>query len=784
MLLIWSGADASSIKSVIGAVVEKFEIKHQVLKIGDSFPTTTAGDVILACGGKALTALQNASLAPKNRTIGSLRETPFNLGLAKCLMTYDPGIVSRDAAKLPDIQWDVALAIRLHNTRSLRPQVGKYRWVEDFNDLITRIEEKYGETNRPVEVSCDLETLGLDEFNPEAWIISISFTVDVGKSDLIYFKKGQMPKKALNPWDDVEVWEQIDWILTNEKVSIRGANFKYDSRWLNQKWGINCTNNKFDTILVGSLLNENRSNSLKLHAKIYTDMGGYEDDLDKYDKGRMDLVPKPELLEYAGGDTDATLQVSVVLKNELLKDKQLTNFYIKLMQPSSRAFEKMERGGICVDLPYYNYLQAELENEIAHLELQLFEMMPNKLKYKYADDLKITKHSLMKEFLFTPAGLNLKPKMLTEKTKEPSTAMDHLMMFQDDPVAKQFIALLKQHGSASKTLTTYVVGFLKHLRADGRFHPSYMLFRGGYGDGGMDSGAVTGRTSAKDPAVQTLPKHTIWTPKLRRAFIAPPGYTILQCDYSQGELKITACLANEPNMLKAYQNGEDLHAITAARLNGYTMAEFMALPEAMRDELRSGGKAGNFGLIYGMGAPGYRVYAFTSYGVSLSEEEAYNQHESFFELYAKLIEWHDDYRNRARNFGYVRSPLGRIRHLPLIDSKDKEMVSQAERQAINAPVQSCLSDMMQLAMVEIDRRYGDQDIQMFLMTHDSLALYTRIEDAKMWAGRICEVMATLPLKKDFGWDHQLQFTADAEIAIPDAQGVISLASLTKLKNIK
>lgn len=752
---------------------------------------------MLACGTDCLPLLQELKLVPKNRTIGSLREKELKYNGASIFTTYNPSIVSKDYARLPEIQWDANLAIRVHKTGSTKPQIGQYRYVDSLHELIEYIDSKYEQTGKPVDLACDLETLGLDEYAPGAYIIACSFTVEEGKSDVLYFEKDECPVAPL-PWEANEelsywegLWVQIHWLLTTEKVSLRGANFKFDSRWINKHWGIACTNQKFDTLLVGSLLDENRSNSLKLHAKIFTQMGGYEDDMDKYDFSRLDLVPKEDLLPYVGGDTDATYRVAIPLKKQLLEDRKLTNFYVKLMQPAAKVFEKMEANGICVDVAYYHQLKGELEVEISRLQNEMVAMLPPKLRAKHSESIKTAfseakspfKPALLKEFLFTPSGLNLKPLSFTEKTKEPSTSMDHLMMFEGDPIAANFISHMRELGSATKTLSTYVVGFLKHLRSDGKFHPSYMLFRGAYGGDDDDSGTITGRTSAKDPAVQTISKHTKWAKKLRRALVAPPGYVILQLDFSQGELRITAVVAEEQTMIQAYLDGADLHAITAAQLNGFEFEEFLGLPEDQRDVLRSGGKAGNFGLIYGMQAPGFREYAFTTYGVQMTEEEAFMKREAFFDLYTRLPEWHAEYIAYAHKWGHVRSPLGRVRHLPLINSKDWGVVSQAERQAINSPIQSCLSDMMQLAMVLIDREYGQDVIKMFLMTHDSLGLYVPEHDVVQWAKRIKLIMENLPLKQEFGWDSPLIFPADAEVSVAGDDGVHSMAGLKKLKGL-
>jgi len=207
----------------------------------------------------------------------------------------------------------------------------------------------------------------------------------------------------------------------------------------------------------------------------------------------------------------------------------------------------------------------------------------------------------------------------------------------------------------------------------------------------------------------------------------------------------------------------------------------MLLPDELRDELRSGGKAGNFGLIYGMQHIGFREYAWNSYGVSMSEEEAFNTRNAFFDLYSRLLPWHTEAKKFAKVRSYVRSPLGRVRHLPLINSPDRESRSKAERQAINSPIQATLSDMMQMAMVSIDRQYGNEDIRTFMMTHDSLSLYVPIERAVEWSPRLRDIMENLPLKKDFGWESPLKFTADSEVGVPDDDGVISLAKLQKLK---
>jgi DNA polymerase I-like protein with 3'-5' exonuclease and polymerase domains len=803
---IWTGAESQTIRKVFQPVLATRQVRHQIIPFPEDkkqeliVPQIGQGDVLLACGNRALEAFAKVGIFPdkKKRTIGSLREKPWKREPGKVLFTYDPGMCHIDWARVPEMQWDMTLAIRLHDTGTTElggDWAKDYHWLESLHELIEEIDNRFEQTGKPVYMSCDIETMGLDEYKPGVQILSISFTIEDGKSHMLYFEQGEKPTQPL-PWKDPNdydywegLWEQINWLLTTPKVRTEGANFKFDSRWITKHWAISCTNQRFDTMLAGTLLDENRSNSLKLHAKIMTPLGGYEDGMDKYDMAHLETVPKEELGPYMGGDTDVTHRCAHVMRTELSKDHKLANFYTKLLMPSAKVFEKMERVGICVDAPYYDMLETKIEAEQERLITAMKSLCGGKLKAKYADNFSFTRPALIRDLFFSPLGFNLQPLMMTEKSQEASTSVDHLLMFGDEPEAKAFVDLLSQLNSANKTISTYVRGFRKHLRSDGRFHPSYMLYRGDYGNDDDDSGTDTGRTSCKDPAAQTIPKHTKWTKWLRRAFIAPPGYTILQLDFSQGELRIAACLANEKTMIEAYKSGKDLHAVTGAKLAGYSFEDFMLLPDDVRDPFRSQAKPANFGLLYGMGAEGYQAYAFTAYGVKLTLEQAEAARNDFFDLYHGLVDWHDYYKNIARKDGQIRSPLGRLRHLPLIHSRDRQAAAKAGRNAVNSPVQATLSDMMQYAMVLMDREYPD--LQFTIMTHDSIAIYVPLGEETMWAKRLKGIMENMPLTKEFGWNHQLQFVADAEVAVPPAfeevelkelnDGVHSFAAFKKLK---
>ena len=764
MLKIWSQSEHPELIKELD-VLKKGAI--YAFPSGIAVPQLSPDDVLLSMGGENLKAIQQAGHLPKGRTITSMREKVHAVGEGSCLVTFDIDIKDFDYANYVKLQTDISLTKRFLDTESLEPVYGQYEWCQDFDHLPYQINEQYNRTGKRVRVSMDLETVGLNPFDSSKFIVSISFTIIEGSSDLIRFSgvDDQPNKNSL-------LFDQINWLLNDDRISLIGANLKYDLLWIRLKWGIFCTNFKMDTTLVGSLLDENRSNSLNTHTKIYVpELGGYDDAFNlEFKKDRMDLVPDAPLLKYAGGDTDATLRVANQMLKKLTESKSQTKFYTHLLHPASRAFEDMEFNGIHVDIDKFAELQVELFGEMSRLTNEAKALMPRRLLNKYGEDFSLTKSAIIKDFMFVhPNGLKLEPKMKTAKTGQPSTAFDHLKMFEDVPEAVEFVKIYKEWNSAKKTESTYITGFLKHLREDGLLHPTAILYRGDYGGTGDDSGTVTGRLSFKDPAWQTLSKHTIWAKKLRLAYPAPEGYCIVNWDYSQGELRVIACVANEPTMIQAYHDGIDMHLKTGAELNGYTLAEALRMKEEGHEDIgaiRQGGKAGNFGLIYGIFPEGFVEYARNTFGVIISIEEATVQREQFFKIYPELVNYHSQYKSHAHDYGYVQSPLGRVRHLPLINSTNFSIMLKAERQAINSPIQSTLSDLSCLAFSEFKRKHGNPlACRFFGMTHDSLTAYVDLREKDFWIPEMKNIMETLPLKEYFGWVPQLPFPVDCEYGL-------------------
>ena len=797
MIYVWGDAGQHHVASTVGPIFYRAEREYTYVDLTRPLPKLEKGDVILGMGAKVADRLRDAGLVPKGRTLTSLRGKRIEgESGATALLTFSPGILQSDPAARQKIEWDANLAVRLHDTGSLKPVLGDYRWVKDYDELCIRIAIEFESNgNKPVAVAGDLETMGLWPYLPGKDIVTSQFSSQPGVSWVVDHR---------DFWDDAhagtiryglpdKVRDGLEWLLNTPKVKLWGANFKFDLQWLWLRWGIRCTNFTFDTLIGGSLLNENRSNSLTTHSQIYApDLAGYDSEMNakgpekKFDKNRMEDVPKDDLLGYAGGDTDACLRSGLEMVVELAADPELARFYQKLVHPAARAFEKIEMRGDLIDVPKYLALETELNDYLKDRTRQAWRYVPSEIRQKYFENLSFTRDVIIRDTFFGEApgfGIKPNPDNLTEKTKEPSTAMEHLSQFRDHPKAGSLVDALEDIGKAKKMLGTYVgirskdgrgfdKGFLSHLRPDRRFHPTYMLYAGSmFGDDDDDSGTNTGRLAAKNPARQTIPKHNEWAKKIRDCFIAPDGMLRWQLDFSQGELRVAACCANEQAMIDAYLAGVDLHSKTAAEANGFELEEFMGFKkgnpkqQALFKALRQGGKAGNFGLLYRMKAPGFVEYAWKVYGVKMTLAEAEAFRDGFFASYPGLLVWHDAQVEHAREFGFVRSPLGRVRHLPEIHSSFSQIRSKAERQAINSPVQATLSDLNIYGISKLEEEFDGHDDEFCVIgaTHDSADGYVREDQWESHLTVAAGIMGTLDVRETFEWDHQLPFPVDAEI---------------------
>lgn len=297
-------------------------------------------------------------------------------------------------------------------------------------------------------------------------------------------------------------------------------------------------------------------------------------------------------------------------------------------------------------------------------------------------------------------------------------------------------------------------------------HPSF----------GLDV-AVTGRSNCREPNLQNIPKRGEEAMAFRKIFKAPPGWTFIECDLSQAELRVAACMARETNMIRIYADGGDIHAMTGQRVAGLNDTQWKAAGDKKRKDFRQLAKAVNFGFLYGMWWRKFVSYAKTSYGVTVTDREAERAREVFFNLFPGLTKYHDSMRKFVTEHKYVRALHGALRRLPDMDSVEEGTRKEAERQAINSPVQGFSSDLG-LIGATLFADGCDVDLMRVLgFIHDATVLLVRTEHAREAAGYIKWCMQNQPLEEMFDLTLPVPIVADVSMGT-------SLAEMEEQKNIE
>lgn len=286
------------------------------------------------------------------------------------------------------------------------------------------------------------------------------------------------------------------------------------------------------------------------------------------------------------------------------------------------------------------------------------------------------------------------------------------------------------------------------------------------GDHSYTAGGICHHNS-RDPNGQNFPKRGKLAKEYRKVFKAPPGYVYISLDLSQAELRIAAMMSGDPTMLGVYAGGGDIHAQTAAGTMGLSLEEFMKLPDDVRGLKRFQAKAVNFGFLYGMWWVKFREYAKTDYGIDFTEDEAKEIRENFFKTYPMLEVWHREVQEIVMEQGLIRTFDGRVRHLPNVFSDDEGIAKQAQRQAINSPVQSIASDLgiMTLGrlMPYLREKGYDEWLKPCGFIHDAIVCLVREDKVAHGCSIVKNFMENNPLEEWFGWEPEIPILADAEI---------------------
>lgn len=649
--------------------------------------------------------------------------------------------------------------------------------------------------NPPDLLSVDIEGVGLVPFAPSTRLLTVQLTHETGKAVVIPIdydaginrhhrfidwikvchdqglskldiltKRRRVPttQKEAHGVYRAHILSQLKKLLENPKVRCIGQGLKFDVQHLWYQTGIDIANYYGDTLLLSHVYDENMlTRNIDDLARIFTpEYAGYNDllnrDPEHQGKSRMDLLTPDKMLRYAGGDTIVAFDLYNRLYELVGRSKSLLNYYHQVVMRGIRGFAIMERVGFPIKRSklkaYEKYLAAHQEQE----KKWLLDQLPRAIKDKHKDTgvgLKPDRAAILIDYLYEhPAGLRLTPKAFT-KTGQPSVSAKMALPYY--AADYEWVRRFMEYTKNQKLLSTYIRGFYKHIH-DGFVRSSYHLHK-----------TDTGRSSSSDPNGQNYPKRGAGAKKFREAFVAPKGWHFLSCDLSQAELRIAAMISGDERMMQVYLDGGDIHRATAAGVMGLTLDEFLKLDPVVQALKRYQAKAVNFGFLYGMWWKKFKEYAKTDYGVDYTDEEAANTREMFFETYPRLGEWHQKTEQFVRKNKYVRSFIGRVRHLPMVDSPDDSIAKQAVRQAINSPVQSFGSDIGVMAIGLITsylKNTGlDKHIKVAGFIHDAIVFLVRDRYSAQAIRIARKFMENVPFKKWFGWEPTVPIIADAEI---------------------
>ncbi|WP_018676556.1 DNA polymerase I [Riemerella columbina] len=540
-------------------------------------------------------------------------------------------------------------------------------------------------------VCFDTETTSLDEL--EAELIGLSFSY---KKGLAYYVP--IP----NQKDEAQIIvERFRPFFEKENLLKIAHNLKYDYKVL-KNYDIDIKGDCFDTMIAHYLLNPDGRHGMDYLSEMYLDYKpiAIESLIGKKGKNQKDLrsVDLDTQTQYAAEDADITYQLYELFAPQLKKEG-VEDVFNQIEMPLVKVLADMELAGVALDTDWLAKESLDLEKDLKDLEIQIFEYSGREFN--------LNSPKQLGEVLFDE--LKLDPKAKKTKTGQYSTSEDVLQKLSDK---HEIIQLILNYRQLQKLKSTYVDALPQQISpVDGRVHTSF-----------AQTVATTGRLASNNPNLQNIPIRTERGQQVRGAFVADKGYKIISADYSQIELRLIAEISGEDTMIKAFQDGEDIHASTASKL-------FNIPIEAVSKLQRNQAKTVNFGIIYGQSA-----FALADQ-TGLSRKEAKQLIDSYYETYPKLKAFMSDQVKNARAQGYVETIMGRKRHLKDINSNNFVVRGHAERNAVNAPIQGSAADIIKLAMINIQNALEQQNLKtkMLLQVHDELifeAPDTEVEQAK------------------------------------------------------
>lgn len=564
----------------------------------------------------------------------------------------------------------------------------------------------------------DTETTSLNYI--EAELVGMSFGLDNGEAAYLPVAHSYMgaPKQL----DRDDVLKQLKPLLESEKYKKVGQNLKYDMSVL-ANYDIELGGIEFDTMLESYCLNSVASrhdmDTLALHHLNHVNIKFEEIAGKGKNQLTFDQIEIEQAAPYAAEDADITMRLHQKLWPELKENEGPTQVFEHIEMPLLRVLSKVERNGVLVDGKLLLEKSHLFEKRLKELEKEAFDIA--------GKEFNLGSPKQLQAIFYEELGL---PILKKTPKGQPSTAEEVLQeLALDYPLPK----LILEHRSLSKLKSTYTDKLPQMINEKtGRVHTSY-----------HQAVAATGRLSSTDPNLQNIPIKTEEGRSIRTAFIAPKGCKILAADYSQIELRIMAHLSQDKGLLKAFEEGLDVHSATAAEV-------FDVPLEEVTSNQRRNAKAINFGLIYGMSAFGLAKQ------IDTDRNTAQDYINTYFARYPGVETYMDSTRQKASDLGYVETLYGRRLYLPEIHSKNGMRRKAAERTAINAPMQGSAADIIKLAMLEVDKWLKDvKGIKMIMQVHDELVFEVEESQLELAQKKIPELMErvaelSVPLIADVG----------------------------------
>lgn len=624
-------------------------------------------------------------------------------------------------------------------------------------------------------VACDTETTGLNQYALEFKVRTIQFCFDAEFGGVFvpldlesscYYEEpgpdGKMIRTRASFWDEGETLDEaikiVREILLESKVIWHNGKFDRIALYM---WGLRrfgspilAPNILMDTMHVAHLIDENRRVGLK---KLITSELGYPsyDISDKLTKNISLLIP------YSTRDTVASLLLAFKFTKILQQPgyERIRRFYKKVIKRIDAVFTKIELRGWPVNLERALAAKGAIEEQLDVVEAKMREALR---KAGITDFEHFGSPTKLAPLIFERLGYQPSPDKQIAFTESGglSTNEDALVHLKHKP----FISELLEWRGLTKALSTYVEPMIRAAKGRGSISTSYKI-----------AGTVTGRTaSGKEGRGKTAVGMNLQNipPTFGiKACIMPndPDWVVLDCDFSQIELRIAGELSKDEALLWAYSNNVDLHTFRAMSVTGLSEAEWEALDPKEKKKHRGNAKPVNFGFLYGMNYPKFRQFALTDYGIDFTLEESKALREKFFEVHHGLPRWYKRQEKEALKYGYVESLSGRRRHLPntkldpATSREARSKYNEAIRQAINTPVQGFASDLKLMSLIEIDETIPEDKGYLIGEVHDSVILIVRREYAEEIARQVVSIMRHPRLLDELGIELAMPIEAEAAI---------------------